>query len=205
MNRSIEISDFPKVDVFCDESSFKTKLELLDSSDGLYRYKFTMHSTLEASPDTVHVRWKLPAENIKGVWRCGGVHDKRLRYDWELDHLQSRISVDAPVLCVFGHGDENVLTFACSDAINLLEMNAVLREEDNFLYCHISFFAERHPEITDYEAEIRVDARAIQFSQSIQEVSYWWEGFETLKPCEVPALAKAPLYSTWYNYHQIIS
>jgi len=202
MNRKINISDFPEMDVFCAEDSFNTKLDLLENANGLYRYKLAIHSKGAAIPKPVHLRWRLPAINIKGVWRCGGIHDKRLRYDWELDHLQSRISVDAPVLCVFGHGDENVMTFACSDAINLLELNAVLREEDNHLYCHITFFAERHPEITNYEAEIRVDTRAVQFSQALQEVGCWWEGFEALKPCEVPPLAKVPLYSTWYNYHQ---
>lgn len=202
MNRKIDIANFPEIDVFCEKNSFEAKLKLLESVDDLYRYKFTMQSNVATIPTAVHLRWRLPAENIKGVWRCGGVHDKRLRYDWELDHLQSRISVDAPVLCVFGYGDENVMTFACSDAVNLLEMNAVLREEDNFLYCHISFFTEPHPEITDYETEIRVDTRAVQFSEAIQTVTKWWEGFEVLKPCEVPVLAKAPLYSTWYNYHQ---
>jgi len=202
MNRKIKISDFPEVDIFCKKDNFDTKLDLLESADGLFKYKFGMHSEVAKIPDAIHLRWRLPAENIKGVWRCGGIHDKRLRYDWELDHLQSRISVDAPVLCVFGHGDENVMTFACSDAINLLEMNAVFREEDDHLYCHVSFFVERHPEISSYEAEVWVDTRTIQFSKAIQAVAKWWEGFEALKPCEVPALAKVPLYSTWYNYHQ---
>ncbi len=202
MNRKIDISDYPKMDVFGTEDNFEKKLTLLHSEEGLNRYKFSIQAAEATIPSPIHIRWRMPATNIKGVWRCGGVHDKRLRYDWELDHLQSRISVDAPVLTVFGHKDENVMTFACSDAINLITLNAVLREEDNYLYCHITFFAERHSEITNYEAEISVDTRGVHFSKAILKVSTWWEGFEHLKPCKVPAFAKAPLYSTWYNYHQ---
>ena len=169
-------------------------------SEGIYNVHFLIEHREAQVPEPIHLCWKLPALNVKGVWRCGGIHDKRLRYDWELDHHQSRISVDAPVLCVFGHGDENVVTFACSDVVNLIEMNALLREEDCFLYCHLTFFQEPHPAIKQYEAVVRVDLRKVPFSKSIRGISRWWESFETLKPCVVPAIAKAPLYSTWYNY-----
>jgi len=112
------------------------------------------------------------------------------------------MSVVAPGLCVFGHDDTNGVTFACSDATNMVEVNAVLREEDNHLYCHLTFFAERHPSITSYEAEIRVDTRRINFSQALQDVASWWASQPALSPIAVPSLATAPLYSTWYQFHQ---
>ena len=81
-------------------------------------------------------------------------------------------------------------------------MNALLREEDNHLYCHLSFFTERHPEITIYKANIRVDMRDILYSEALQETSDWWAGHDALKPSPVPELARVPLYSTWYQFHQ---
>lgn len=202
MDRTIEISQFPKVDIFSEAKNFVIETKVENEAEGIYTIHLSIKVEKATAPKPIHVRWKVPALNVKGVWRCGGVHDKRLRYDWELDHHQSRISVDAPVLCVFGHSDENVINFACSDVINLIEMNALLREEDCFLYCHVTFFKEPHPAIEEYKASIRVDTRNIQFSKAIQEVSIWWADFEHLKPCVVPAIAKEPLYSTWYNYHQ---
>lgn len=202
MDRTISIDIFPKINIYHDQPELQTDVLLTEESDGIYHYRFTASSANPVSPKPVTLRWRLPAFNVKGVWKCGDIHNKRLQYDWELDHLESRISVDAPVVSVYGHEDQNVLTFACSDAINLLNMNALLREEDNHLYFHITFFAERHPEITSYEADLRIDVRDLHFSKPLQAVSKWWESFDTLKPCPVPALAKAPLYSTWYNFHQ---
>ncbi len=203
MDRTIPIKDFPEITLLGSDDNFSTELKLVSEEAGLYTYKFSAKAkNVAASPARVTLRWRLPAYDIKGVWKCGGIHDKRLRYDWELDHLQARISVDAPVISVFGHQDNNRITFACSDAINLLELNALLREEDNHLYCHFTFFSERHPEIESYEEEIRIDTRSIPFAQSLQEVAQWWEGFAALKPSIAPAVASAPMYSTWYNFHQ---
>jgi len=202
MDRTIEISSFPKIDLHSEDESFAMQTKVENEADGLYSIHFNIKANKAVSPKPIHLRFKLPALKVKGVWRCGDIHDKRLRYDWELDHHRSRISVDAPVLCVFGHSDENVVSIACSDVINLIEMNILLREEDCFLYCHIIFFSEPHPAIEHYKAKVRVDVRNIQFFKAVQEVSNWWASFENLKPCTVPAIAKAPLYSTWYNYHQ---
>ncbi len=202
MDRTITINDFPKVSFFTEEEVFATTFELLHEQDGIYTYQFAVKSDQPASPQPMTLRWRLPSFNMKGVWKSGGLHDKRQQYDWELVHLQSRISVDAPVISVFGHDDSNAITFACSDAINLLEMNALLREEDNHLYCHVTFFRERHPEISEYQAQIRVDMRSVLYSEALQDISKWWATFDALKPSPTPALAKAPLYSTWYQFHQ---
>jgi alpha-galactosidase len=202
MDRTIIIKDFPEVSLFSEDKAFEIAFNLKEEKDGVYIYKFSIKANEPTSPEPITLRWRVPSFNMKGVWKCGGIHDKRQQYDWELVHLQSRISVDAPVISVFGHDDANVMTFACSDAINLVEMNALLREEDNHLYCHLAFFSERHPEITEYETEIRVDVRSVLYSRSLQDVSRWWETFESLKPAPTPALAKAPLYSTWYQFHQ---
>jgi len=202
MDRTIPINDFPKLTLLGKQSGFNVSIDLLDEKDGIYEYNFSLKKTKAAAPQTLTLRWRLPSLNVKGVWTSASLYEKRQQYDWELKHLESRVSVHAPVVSVFGHDDINVITFACSDAINKLEMNALLREEDNHLYCHLSFFTERHPEITDYSARIRVDLRKLSFAQSLQEVSDWWTTFAPLKPAPVPSLARVPLYSSWYQFHQ---
>ncbi len=187
-----------------EENAFDVQLDLLSEDKGLLIYKLSANTDQPTEPKPINIKWKLPSINVKGVWKCGGIHDKRQQYDWELEHLQSRVSVDAPVISVFAHNDNNVITFACSDAINFMEMNALLREEDNHLYCHITFFQERHPAIDNYEAHIRIDTRQCLYSESLQDVSRWWETFEALKPSPVPDLARVPLYSTWYQFHQLL-
>ena len=202
MDRTIHIADFPEVSLFTPDEHFSTQYTVQEIEPRLYRIALSLSADRAASPQVQTLRWRLPSLNVKGVWKCGGIHNKRQQYDWELEHLHARISVDAPVISVFGHNDENVISFACADAINLVQMNALLREEDNHLYCHVSFFSERHPEITGYETEVLVDLRPIRFDRCLQEISRWWERFEDLRPAPVPEIARVPLYSTWYNFHQ---
>lgn len=202
MNSDQLTAIFPALEMSNDTGHFTTSIEPISSEEGVEVYRLTLHAEQAQEPTTMTVKWKLPSFNMQGVWKPGKQHDKRQQYDWELDHLEARISVDAPIICVFGHDDQNAITFACADAINMVEMNALLREEDNHLYCHLTFFKERHPAITEFTTEIRIDTRAIPYYRAIQQVSQWWEGFPATQPSPVPAIAKAPLYSTWYNFHQ---
>ncbi len=200
MDRTIPIKTFPEMTIISDQPNVTHSIELTSEEDGVYIYSFRFSSAEAVVPKAVTLHWKLPALNIKGVWTSGSLYEKRLKYDWELEHLQSRVSVNAPVVSVFGHADQNVISFASSDAINKLEMNALLREEDVHLYCHVAMFTEKQQAITEYTSEIRVDMRAVDFSKALGDTSLWWE--EQYKPASVPEIARSPLYSTWYNFHQ---
>lgn len=202
MQSAIQTDLSPEITILDDYQDFETKVTLIKSENGVYTFRFEVLSQSAKEPNPIKVRWKLPSINVKGIWKSSISRKKRQQYDWELDHLKTRISVDAPVVGVVGHDDSNRHTFACSDAIHALELNALLREEDNHVYCHITFFSERHPAITNFQTDIRIDTREISFSQALKDVSKWWEGYEPLKPMPVPDIAKAPLYSTWYQFHQ---
>jgi len=204
MDRTIKIQDFPDIDIFSEDNSFHTQLRLVSTEDGIFIYNLSVRAEAPKEPKPITLKWRFPSFNVQGVWKSGGIHDKRQQYDWELDHPTSRISVNAPVLSVFNHSDGNVHTIACSDAIDLVEMNVLLREEDNYEYCHITFFKERHPVITEYEALIRIDTRPISFARSLREVVLWWETIPELKPEPVPPVATTPIYSTWYQFHQTL-
>jgi len=205
MDRNIPINEFPNLDIFTDDKNFKVSLNHSDDGNGIYIFQFSIQSEDYCQPEPITLRWRLPSFNIKGVWKAGGIHDKRQQYDWELEHPTSRISVDAPIITVFSHTDTNIHTIACSDAINLIEMNALLREEDNSEYCHITFFKESHPAVKHYSADIRIDTREVPFSKSIQDVSKWWETYPNLQPHPTPDIARAPLYSSWYQFHQVLN
>ncbi|MEL6923799.1 MAG: glycoside hydrolase family 36 protein, partial [Bacteroidota bacterium] len=202
MDRTQPIALFPDISIQNENPNLHSSLALQLQADGVYHFRLSIRADVPTAPTPITLRWRRPALNVKGVWKCGAIHNKRLQYDWELEHLQSRISVDAPVVAVFGHRDENVATFACSDAINLVALNVLLREEDSHLYFHLTFFSERHPAIDAYEADLYVDLRNIHFAEALQQTATWWEQFPALQPAPVPHLAKAPLYSTWYNFHQ---
>ncbi|WP_430967865.1 glycoside hydrolase family 36 protein [Spongiimicrobium sp. 2-473A-2-J] len=191
-----------QISVLGAEAAITSTLTKTYDKDGLVLYDVDINSEIQMYPQPVTLKWIVPAVNVKGVWKPTADFSKRIQADWELGDMESRISIDAPVISLFGHNDHNVLTFACSNAINKLEMNARLREEDNCFHCHITFFTEYEYAMKNFKVQLRLDYRDLHFSKTLREVSQWWESYDALKPAYVPSSAKMPLYSTWYQFHQ---
>ncbi len=147
------------------------------------------------------VKWKLKALGVKGSWSSNAILDKRFRTDWEMPQVESSISIDAPVIGLYGYHDENIMTIACSDAVNDLGFEAALREEDNHFYCSIHFFSKGQPS-EDYSSKICIDTSAIHFSLAIQNAANWIFKGNNLDHKIIPKASKVPLYSTWYSFHQ---
>ncbi len=192
----------PEVNVFCKEDYESMAFREISAIDGIHLYDFQIRYSEAIFPKPVTLQWKIPAHNVKGMWQPTTDFNKRTHYDWEKRVMESRISIDAPVICLFGHDDNNVLTFACNDAISTVLFDACIREEDDHYHCHITFFMEPEMALTHYVAQLRMDTRSIHFSDSLKDVSSWWETFKNLKPIPVPDIAKQPVYSTWYQFHQ---
>ncbi len=191
-----------KIEIIEKTEAFDATITLNSKNDGVSIYTVHFYGDSEFDPHPITLGWKIPAINVKGVWKPTTDFAKRIMDDWELDHMESRISVDSPVISLYGHDDTNVLTFACSDAIHTTELNALYREEDNYIYCHITLFTERHHSIKECSIRLRIDEKNQHFSKSLANVGYWWSSFEHLKPINTPDLAKVPVYSTWYQFHQ---
>ncbi len=197
VDRNIEIGTSPQI--FGDQIE-ACKIDLVKDQEGIKDYRFTANDIHANRP--VLLKWKFPALNVKGVWTSNALMEKRIRADWELPHLSSRVSVDAPIICAFGHNDQNLYSVVCSDVINTIDFELSYREEDDFMYCTLTFFRGDHIEVKNYECTIRVDERAIQFSSAIQEASLWLDGQLAIRPVLPVEAAKMPLYSTWYSFHQ---
>ncbi|NKI33054.1 glycoside hydrolase family 36 protein [Croceivirga thetidis] len=174
----------------------------LHDKDDLAIHRLSLKNSQEFIPKPITLGWKFPAKNVQGVWKPTADFSKRIEADWELQNHESRISIDAPVISLFGSADENRLCFSCSNAVNRIELSAKYREEDDHFYCKIILFTECRYPLKEFTVDIRIDYRDIHFAQSLREVSTWWESYDSLKPAYVPDIAKKPLYSTWYQFHQ---
>jgi len=186
-----------------DTGSFQADFALLSDLDDVRIYRLTLEAEEAAAPPPLKIHWRYPALNVKGVWTSGALYEKRLLADWEPADVESRISVDAPAISLFGHRDENHLTFACSDAVNTAKLAAPVREENNLLYCSISLFDEAPEPLKKYTVDVYIDASDVTYCAALQTVGRWWDSLlpaDELMP--VPAAACDPVYSTWYAYHQ---
>ena len=174
----------------------------LQGEDNVNIHRLSISNSDEFILKPITLAWKFPAKNVQGIWKPTADFNKRIEADWELHTHESRISIDAPVLLLFGNNDKNRLCFSCSNAVNRIELSAKYREEDNCFYCKVTLFTECKYPMTDFTMDIRIDEREVHFSQALREVSKWWESYDTLTPAHVPEIAKKPLYSTWYQFHQ---
>lgn len=163
--------------------------------------KYLLQVPKAYSDKPLTVKWKLKALGVKGSWSSNAILDKRFRTDWEMPQVESSISIDAPLISLYGYDDENIMAFACSDAVNDLSFEAALREEDNHFYCSIHFFS-KGPQAEDYSTEILIDTSKINFSSVIQNAANWILESNSLDTKVIPKASKVPLYSTWYSFHQ---
>lgn len=201
LDRTIKIGAEPQL--FGKTGAFEASLKKTYIQGRVGIYELELKSEIPAElPKGLSVQWRIPSVNVKGEWSTGALYDKRIRADWMHSSVVSRISVNAPIIALFGQEDENVIAFACSDVINTMEMEGAFREEDNFIYCQLRFFTEKMPLTTNYKAQLRVDQRDIHFSEALEDIGQWWASFEELQPTIVPKAASYPVYSTWYSYHQ---
>ncbi len=198
----VQTKTITNISIDDEQAGLTSSLTPILEQEELSIFDFEVNCESPLYPKPITLRFQLPGTNVKGVWKPTTDFAKRIQADWELEHMETRISIDAPVICLFGNSDENILTFSCSNAINTLEMNARLREEDNQFYCHITFFAEPEHEITNFKAQLRIDSRKLHFSNCLKDTASWWENDVNLKPAKVPEIAKKALYSTWYQFHQ---
>lgn len=184
---------------------FETAVTIEKLGEGLEVATISLKHKEGATPPQFSLKWRLPSSNIAGYWSSGAFNDKTIGPSWGPSFVRSMLAKQAPVITLFGHDDTNRLTFSASEALNTVIMSAGVKEEDGFIYNEIIFFSEKHRSLTNYEVKIRFDARPQLYSKALGEVADWWASFDFLKPVVVPDVARKPVYSSWYSYHQNVT
>ncbi len=184
---------------------FKEEVTIEKTSEGLEMATISIKHEQGANPPQFSLMWKLPSSNIAGYWSTGSFNDKTIGPSWGPSSIRSMLAKEAPVITLFGHDDTNRLTFSASEALNTVVLSAGVKEEDGMIYCEMTFFSEKHRSLKNYEVKIRLDARPQLYSKALGEVADWWTSFDVLKPVAVPDVARMPVYSSWYSYHQNVT
>ena len=188
-----------------DTDSFQLTADTRVIEPGLEIATLTLESDDAATPPPLVLRWSLPAHDVQGIWTTGSWSHKTVGPDWSMSGVSSMFARNAPVLSLFGSDDGNRLTVAVSDGLNTVRVRSGIREEDATVRGRIDLFSERQPATVRTGIEIRFDRRRIPLHESLADVSDWWAGQPGYEPAPVPELARLPMYSTWYSYHQSVS
>ena len=194
-----------EISVDGDLKGFALGFDVRRLEEGLEVVALKLTASTAAPPPRFTLKWSLPSQDIAGQWATGRQLNKTLRPDWSGGRLQaSMFAREAPVSCLYGSDDRNVLTFAVSDALDTVLVGSGIREEDGRIYNEVTFFSEPHPSLSAWSAELRLDRRTVPYGTALRGVSDWWAAQPGYAPASVPEPARLPVYSTWYNYHQSV-
>lgn len=179
--------------------SFESTLSVTSPEQDVWLLDLRLRAPRPSTPPEVTLRWRLPSVDVYGFWNPQIGIDKVNYYS---NRLESRATVHAPVVALLSPDDENRFTFAASDALRKLDLGCRIKEEDAHFHCWIRFFGEPSPPTDDYRVVIRLDRRGVRYEDALADVTSWWAAQPGYEPTPVPALAREPMYSTWYNFHQ---
>jgi alpha-galactosidase len=191
------------VEVIGDLKGFAVALSEEKLEEGLHVVTVDLTSPDERTPPAFTLKWAVPSHDVAGQWTPSRHFDKGIKPDWARSRLEpTMFARSAPVVCLFGGDNRNVLTYAASDALDTLLLGSGVREEDGLIYNEVDFFTERHARTKRYTARLRIDRRRVPYFTALGEVAAWWSKQPGYAPAVVPEPARRPMYSTWYNYHQ---
>lgn len=153
-------------------------------------------------PQPVRVEWYTPILDIYNVWSPSMGLNPSLGYSWSKRITASRLASGAPVHVLMSQGGKNRLTVALSDAATPHEIASGVLEEDGTLQCYVKLFVRPISAISEYRVTVRFDTADRPFSESVSDVANWWAEKCGYPRAYVPEVAKLPMYSTWYSFHQ---
>ncbi|EAR02564.1 glycoside hydrolase family 36 protein [Maribacter sp. HTCC2170] len=194
-----------KIQLKGDFGEFDTTLEIEKITQGLEIVTITLNHTEGAPPPEFSLNWALPSSDIAGYWSTGSFNDKTIGPSWGPSAVKSMLAKQAPVITLFGHDDSNRLTFSASEALNTTILSSGIMEEDGLVYNKVTFFSEKYRSLKTYEVKVRFDTRSQLYSKALNQVADWWASFELYTPSQVPEVARKPVYSSWYSYHQNVT
>ena len=151
--------------------------------------------------DQVKIEWYQPSIDMHTFWHCGAGKNKNLRVDWEYG-IDSKATVNAPVGTFLNVAGQNRYSVAYSDCVETVNLNLGIHEETAELKCVLTLFREKSKKRKVYKETLRMDFRDIPYHEAIKDMSKWYSSMERYEALEAPEIAKKPMYSTWYNFHQ---
>jgi alpha-galactosidase len=195
-------SQIGEVEVLGQAGAFKVRLRQAGSKEGVEVLRLTATAQEETIPPRLTLRWRIPQADIQGTWTPISGRNRQLRPDWSGFKATSRATFSAPVYSLYNLAGRNRMTFALSDALEASALSAGVDEETGWIVCQAEVLTETIAALKHYEVVLRIDSRDLPLQDVLGSISNWWAGMEKYRPAPVPAVASAPMYSTWYSFHE---
>lgn len=186
------------------DTQYDYELHDISSEPDVKLLKLSMDFKKKINPEPVVVKFYVKSENVFAQWSPAAEYIRNLRFDWSKAECKSSAAFGSPVQCLYGADSVNSLTCAIADFKTPVSIKCGVCEENAAIEMNIEFFTCITAKRSTYETIIRLDMRNICICDIIRDISAWWREVSNLPELSVPDIAKYPMYSTWYSYHQNI-
>ncbi len=197
------ITDINKIELTVKEKGNVQNMEIIntyrENGVAVFRLKFTYEGSVH--PEMVSLNFKVPCIDIFSVWSPLHVDERNIMPVWKGNKADSRAGEGAPVQTAISRTGKNRMTVALSDPKTPVQFRMGVNESDVIITCSIDIFTLPVGKLRSYDADLRIDLRDIPYYQAIAEVREWWSEYGYAS-AYVPDVAKYPMYSTWYSFHQ---
>lgn len=169
-----------------------------EEKNGVLCLRICMEFPERSRPGKASLKFSMPALGTDGIWTaCGGLN-RWLTPDWGPVVLHARSVSEYPVLSVVSFDDKNVFTASAADTPCTLSVG--YREENSLLVFEAVWPSETGERSGIYRTELVFDFRRLHFAGCVRHAAERLEKKYGLEPA--PASAFAPVFSTWYCFHQ---
>lgn len=204
IERKVESTGAGAVTLQCDTpGDWKFDMSL-NEEDGREVVTVKMSAPSAQIPPKFTVSMSMPQTDMNYMW--SGLNEDRchLRPDWGAN-FRTHLSVDMPLYAFLNDNNENRLTIASSEPLREVNACMGLREEGCRVIANLTYFNTPEAPIDSYETKILLDSRKVFWGDAVRDGVAWMTSEAGIEPVDAPADAFAPLYSSWYQFHQDVS
>lgn len=172
-------------------------------ADGAALVQLSLVAARPSVPPPLALEWRWPLCDTACLWSTASGRNKGVpAAGWGPLQVRARATSEAPLLCAVSAGGENRLALACSEVLHAIELEAGVVEETGELACRLGLFAEPRAPAERFEVAVRIDRRSLRYEEALAAAAAWWAARPGCAPTPVPPLAREPMLSTWYSFHQ---
>ena len=195
----------PTVEVQCERPAGWTfSVTSVDSEPGVRVATIRATAEKKSVPPVFSAVVSFPQIDVTGVWNpnFGTAEDLALMPWWASVFSVARTQ---PLRCWLGPNDRSRMMLAAGELRREVKLDSSLREEDFRYYTKLAYFTEATEPMSEYETQIRLDARDVDFATAVRDAAAWQAAKAGGAPASAPAAAYEPVYSTWYNFHKDVT
>ncbi|MBA2480350.1 MAG: alpha-galactosidase [Planctomycetes bacterium] len=191
-----------QIELIGDRGAFRAEMSRRWLEPGLELVTVSLIADSSALPPTLTLTWREPLIDVAAYWTTSTGSARNLHADWGGGWVSAKATSQAPVICLISAAGGNRLCIASSDPLHATRMKTGVVEETAELTSQVRLFGGARAAGTRFEVSVRIDRRAVRYERALAEVSEWWAGDCGHVPTPVPDVARMPMYSTWYSFHQ---